>query len=117
MTEQKAAKAFITASSDRLFNPYHFANIIKSNGSFASTALHKTAIGWFVLNEIDYRYGIGDPVIGEMGARIVSEVLSDYEELPDYDPGRGFAAADSRPIGTWGEYESTYSPSFIQRGA
>lgn len=117
MPEQKAAKAFITAANDRMYNPYHFANIIKVHGGWPAAMLHRVACGWFQLNEIDYRYGIGDPIVGEMGSRIVLEVLADYEELPDYNPGRGFAVGDSDSAGTFSEYESTYSPSFIQRGA
>ena len=33
MVEQKAAKAFIEASYNRLMNPYHFANLVKSEGA------------------------------------------------------------------------------------
>jgi len=117
MPEQKAAKAFIEASQNRMYNPYHFANIIKTHGGWAADALHKVSIGWFMLNEIDYRYGIGDPVVGEMASRIMHEVVNDYDEVPDYNPGRGFAAGDTDSPGTLSYYESQYNPSFVRRGS
>ena len=117
MPEQKAAKAFIEASQNRMYNPYHFANIIKTNGGWSANMLHRVAIGWFMLNEIDHRYGIGDPVVGEMGARIMHEVVNDYDEIPEYNPGRGFATGDTNTAGTMSDYESRYNPSFVRRGA
>lgn len=116
MQEDKAAKAFIDASMNRLYNPYHFANLVKQAGAVPASAMNRAAVGWFMLNEIDYRYGIGDPVIGEMATRIVNEVLSDYAEIPDYNPGRGFEGGSGSAPGTWEDYESRYSPSFIRRG-
>lgn len=116
MAEQKAAKAFIEASYNRLMNPYQFANLVKSEGAIPASMLHRAAVGWFMLNEIDYRYGLGDPVTGDMAARIVHEVLNDYEELPDYNPSRGFEAGSPDTRRTWSEYEQGYSPTFIRRG-
>jgi hypothetical protein len=116
MVEQKAAKAFIEASYNRLMNPYHFANLVKSEGAIPASMLHRVAVGWFMLNEIDYRYGIGDPITGELASRIVHEVLSDYEEVPDYNPNRGLEGGGSDSRGTWEDYENRYSPSFIRRG-
>lgn len=117
MPEQKAAKAFIEASNNRMYNPYHFANLVKTAGGYPAAMLHKVAIGWFMLNQIDFHYGIGDPVVGEMGARIMQEVVNDYEEVPDYNPGRGFAVGDTDSPGTMEDYQSRYNPSFVQRGA
>lgn len=116
MSEEKAAKVFIEASHNRLYNPYHFANLVKQAGTIPANALHKVAIGWFRLNEIDYRYGIGDPITGDMAARIVHEVLNDYEELPNYNLSRGFEAGGPDSRGTWENYEQQHSPSFIRRG-
>ena len=115
MSEEKAAKAFIEGSHNRLFNPYHFSNVIKSAGIIPASMLHRAALGWFRLNEIDYRYGIGDPVIGEMGSRIVHEVLNDYDEYPDYNPGRGLPQP-AIAKGTWDDFESNYQPSYVRRG-
>jgi hypothetical protein len=114
--EDKAVKAFIEASHNRLYNPYHFANLVKIAGAIPGSALHRTAIGWFMLSEIDYSYGVGDPVVGQLASRIVHEVLSDYEELPDYNPSRGFESGSASVGGTWEDYESRYTPSFIRRG-
>lgn len=116
MAEQKAAKAFIEASYNRLMNPYHFANLVKSEGAIPASMLHRVAVGWFMLNEIDYRYGIGDPITGDMASRIVHEVLNDYEELPNYNPSRGFEADSPDTRGTWADYESRHNPTFIRRG-
>ena len=116
MTEEKAAKAFIEASHNVLFSPYGFADKIRLAGVIPASMLNKVAIGWFRLMEIEHRYGIGDPAIGELGARIVHEVLSDYEELPNYNPGRGFESGGAGSRGTWADYESTHSPTFIRRG-
>ncbi len=116
MSDEKAAKAFIEASHNVLFSPYNFADIVRVAGAIPASALNKVAIGWFRLMEIEHRYGIGDPVIGELGSRIVHEVLSDYEELPNYNPGRGFEDGGGSARGTWEDYESRYSPSFIRRG-
>lgn len=114
--EDKAVKAFIDASHNRLYNPYHFANLIKIAGAIPGSALHKTAIGWFRLSEIDYSYGVGDPIVGEIGSRIVHEVLSDYEELPDYNPSRGFEGGTGDSRRTWDNYEQGHNPAFIRRG-
>lgn len=114
--EDKAVKAFIDASYNRLYNPYHFANLIKIAGAIPGSALHKTAIGWFRLSEIDYSYGVGDPMVGEISSRIVHEVLNDYEELPNYNPSRGFEADSPDTRGTWADYESRHNPTFIRRG-
>ena len=116
MAEDKAAKSFIEASYNRKFNPYHFSNLVKCEGVIPASMLNRAAIGWFRINEIDFRYGIGDPVIGEMGSRIVHEVLSDYSEIPDYDPSRGFADRGPDVSGTWDKYESQHSQSFVRRG-
>ena len=116
MAEDKAAKVFVDASMNRMFNPYHFTNLVKQSGMIGADAIGRAAVGWFMLNEIDFRYGIGDPVIGEMGSRIVHEVLSDYSEIPDYDPSRGFADRGPDVSGTWDKYESQHSPSFVRRG-
>lgn len=129
MIEDKAIKAFVEASQNRLFNPYHFANAVKtytapgeltswSNGlTVAASQLHKVAVGWFLLNQIDYSYGIGDPLVGEMAARIKSEVLDDYEELPDYQPFRGFEDTGPDTSRTWENNKQKFPPSFIRRGA
>lgn len=116
MSEEKAAKAFIEASMNRMYNPYHFVNLVKQSGAIPAAAMNRAAVGWFMLNEIDHRYGLGDPIVGDMSARIVHEVLNDYEEIPDYNPGRGFEGGDGSPSGTWGEYESRHNPTFIRRG-
>ena len=116
MSEDKAAKYFIEASYNRMFNPYHFSNLVKSEGEIPASMLHRVAIGWFRLNEIDHRYGLGDPVVGDMSARIVYEVLSDYEELPEYNPGRGFEGGGTDTRGTWEGYESRVSKTFVRRG-
>lgn len=129
MVEDKAIKAFIEASQNRLFNPYYFANGIKTAAipgdpmtwnhgtTIAAMQLHKVAIGWFLLNEIDYSYGIGDPIIGEMADRIKHEVLNDYEELPEYQPFRGFENTGGDATRTWESNQSKFPPSFIRRGA
>ena len=114
--EEKAVKAFIDAANNKMYNPYHFANLIKIEGGFAAQMLHKVSIGWFMLSEIDYRYGVGDPMVGEMASRIVNEVLSDYDELPEYNVSRGFEGGVSDTRRTWGNYEGEYTPSFIRRG-
>lgn len=116
MSEQKVAKAFIDASHNRLWNSYHFVDIIRQAGQIPASAMHKAAVGWFMLMEIEHRYGIGDPMAGEMGSRIVHEVLSDYEELPDYNPGRGFESSSGDARGTWANYEPRASASFVRRG-
>ena len=116
MQEEKAAKVFVEASMNRMYNPYHFVNLVKQAGVIPADAMGRAAVGWFMLNEIDYRYGIGDPVTGELASRIVHEVLSDYEEVPNYNPSRGFEGGGSDTRGTWEDYESRYSPSFIRRG-
>lgn len=116
MSEEKAAKAFVEASHNVLFSPYNFADIVRLAGTIPASALNKTAIGWFRLMEIEHRYGLGDPVIGELGSRIVHEVLNDYEESPNYNPGRGFEDNGATSRGTWDDYESRYTPSFIRRG-
>jgi len=116
MSQDKAIKAFGEAAHNRLFSPYEFADRIRLLGVIPASALHKVAVGWFRLMEIEHRYGIGDPVAGEMGARIVHEVLSDYEELPDYNPSRGFEASSPDTRRTWEEYERTNSPTFVRRG-
>lgn len=112
----KAVKAFSEASHNKLFSPYEFADRIRLLGIIPASALHKVAIGWFRLMEIEYRYGIGDPLAGEMGSRIVHEVLSDYEELPEYNPSRGFESGGGDTRGTWENYESRVSKTFIRRG-
>ena len=117
MAEEKAAKAFVDASMNRMYNPYHFVNLVKQAGVIPADAMGRAAVGWFVLNDIDYRYGVGDPVIGELASRIMNEVLSDYEEVPDYNPGRGFASGSTNPSGTIEDYQARYAPSFVQRGA
>ena len=117
MTEQKAAKSFIDAANHRLFNPYEFANIVKVSGDFPAAMLHRVSLGWFRLNEIDYRYGIGDPVVGEMAARIIHEVVEDYDEFPDYDPTRGFENRVRNTRGTWEGNKPSSPPSFIRRSA
>ena len=116
MAEDKAAKAFIEASHNVLFSPYGFADKVRLSGVIPASILNKVAIGWFRLMEIEHRYGIGDPAIGELGARIVHEVLSDYEELPNYNPGRGFEGGGTDTRGTWSDYESKNPPTFIRRG-
>lgn len=116
MTEEKAAKAFIEASHNVLFSPYGFADEIRLAGVIPANALNKVSIGWFRLMEIEHRYGIGDPVVGELGARIVHEVLSDYEEVPNYNPGRGFEGGGTGSRGTWEQYERSNPPTFIRRG-
>jgi hypothetical protein len=116
MTEEKAAKAFIEASMHKMYNPYHFVNLVKQAGAIPADAMSRAAVGWFMLNEIDYRYGVGDPVIGELASRVMSEVISDYEEVPTYNPGRGFEDGGDGRGGTWQDYESRYSPSFVRRG-
>lgn len=115
-TEDKAVKAFVDASNNRNFNPYHFANLIKIEGGYSAQMLHKVAIAWFMLSEIDYSYGVGDPMVGQMASRIVHEVLSDYEELPEHNVSRGFEDGGTSTRGTWEDYESRYTPSFIRRG-
>jgi hypothetical protein len=116
MIEEKAAKAFVDASMNRMYNPYHFVNLVKQAGVIPADAMGRAAVGWFVLNDIDYRYGVGDPVIGELASRIMNEVLSDYEEVPAYNPGRGFEGGGGGNRGTWEDYESRYSASFVRRG-
>jgi hypothetical protein len=116
MSQDKAAKAFIDASHNVLFSAYGFADAVRLAGAIPASALNKVAIGWFRLMEVEHRYGLGDPVIGELGSRIVHEVLNDYEELPNYNPGRGFEDGGPGARGTWEDYESRYSPSFIRRG-
>jgi hypothetical protein len=116
MAEDKAAKVFVDASMNRMFNPYHFTNLVKQSGMIGADAIGRAAVGWFMLNEIDFRYGIGDPVTGELASRIVHEVLNDYEEIPSYNPGRGFSGGGVDAVGTWSHYESKHSPSFIRRG-
>jgi len=116
MSEDKAVKAFSEAAHNKLYNPYQFADKIRLAGVIPASALHKTALAWFRLMEIEHRYGVGDPVAAEMGSRIVHEVMSDYEELPDYNPGRGFENGSASAGGTWEDYESRYSPSFVRRG-
>jgi hypothetical protein len=116
MAEEKAAKAFVEAAHHKLYNPYQFADKIRTSGAIPASALHKTALAWFRLMEIEHRYGIGDPIAAEMGSRIVHEVMSDYEELPNYDPSRGLEGGGGDNRGTWEDYESRYSPSFIRRG-
>jgi len=114
--EEKAVKAFVEAANNRNYNPYHFANLIKIEGGYPAQALHKVSIAWFMLSNIDYQYGVGDPITGQMAARIVHEVLDDYEELPEYNISRGFEDRGPNNRGTWEDYESRYSPSFIRRG-
>lgn len=116
MPEQKAAKAFIESSYHKLWNPYQFADTIRLAGVIPSSALHRVSIGWFHLMEIEHRYGIGDPLAGEMGSRIVSEVLSDYAELPDYNPGRGFENQPNYTERTFAGYEPSISKTFVRRG-
>lgn len=116
MSEDKVAKVFVDASMNRMFNPYHFVNLVKQSGTIAAAAMNRTAVGWFMLNEIDHRYGLGDPVVGDMSARIVHEILNDYEELPDYDPGRGFANPSASARGTWEGYKPSHNPTFVRRG-
>jgi hypothetical protein len=116
MSQEKSIKAFVDASHHRLFSPYQFADAIRLAGAIPASMLNKVALAWFRLMEIEYRYGIGDPVVGELGSRIVHEILNDYEELPNYNPGRGLDDQDTRNRGTWEDYESNYSPSFIRRG-
>lgn len=116
-SDEKAAKSFIEASENRLFNPYHFANLVKQAGAIPGAMLNRTAVGWFMLNEIDYRYGLGDPIVAEMAARIVYEVINDYEELPDYTPGRGLEGGGGNANGTWEGYEPSMAKTFIRRGA
>ena len=116
MAEEKAIKAFVDASHNRMFSPYQFADAVRLAGVIPASVLNKVAIGWFRLMEIECRYGVGDPIIGELGSRIVHEVLNDYEEVPDYNPGRGFADNGRGNRGTWEDYESRYSPSFVRRG-
>jgi hypothetical protein len=114
--EEKAVKAFVEAANNRMYNPYHFANLIKIEGGYPAQMLHKVAIAWFMLSDIDYGYGVGDPMVGQMASRIVHEVLSDYEELPEYNVSRGFENRGGGSGGTWDDYESRYTPSFIRRG-
>lgn len=116
MSTEKAARQFIENANDRRFHPYLFSNLVKQEGQYAGSMLHKVAVAWFLLNEIDYRYGIGDPVIGEMGARITTEVLADYDELPDYQVSRGFESGSGDTSRTWESTKHTVSPSFIRRG-
>jgi hypothetical protein len=117
MPEDKAVKAFVEASQNMTFSPYSFANKIKIAGGIPAGALHKVAIGWFRLSEIDYSYGVGDPIVGAMSARIVHEVLNDYEELPDYNNMRGFEGNGAGQRTTWDGYQPSVAPSFIQRGS
>lgn len=116
MSEEKAAKVFVEASMNRMYNPYHFANLVKQASAISADAMGRAAVGWFMLNEIDYRYGLGDPITGELASRIVHEVLSDYKEVPSYDPSRGFEDGSRSGRGTWEDYQSRYSPSFVRRG-
>lgn len=113
----KAIKAFSEAAHNKLFSPYEFADRIRLLGVIPASSLHRVSIGWFRLMEIEHRYGIGDPVAGDMGSRIVHEVLADYEELPDYNPGRGFEGDSNISRGTWQDYERRNPPTFIRRGA
>lgn len=113
--EEKAVKAFIEMSHHRLANPYHFADLIRTSGDIAASFLHKVAIGWFRLMEIEHRYGIGDPVVGEIGSRITYEVLSDYEELPEYNTMRGFENTGGDSSRTWERSKPTVPPSFIRK--
>lgn len=116
MSQEKAVKAFIEASHNVLFSPYHFADSVRLSGVVAANALNKVALGWFRLMEIEHRYGIGDPVLGDLGSRIVHEVLSDYEEVPNYNPGRGFEDNGNISRGTWEDHEQRNPPTFIRRG-
>lgn len=115
--EIKVAKVFADASYSRLFNSYHFADLIRNAGAIPAAAMQRAAVGWFMLMEIEHRYGIGDPMAGEIGSRIVHEVLSDYEEIPDYNPGRGLEGGSGSTRGTWEGYEPNVAKTFIRRGA
>lgn len=117
MSTEKAARSFIQSANDRRFHPYQFANLVKEQGQYAGAMLHKVSVAWFLLNEIDYRYGIGDPMTGEMAARIVHEVLADYDELPDYQPMRGFENTGGDTSRTWESSKPSVPPSFIRSGA
>lgn len=116
MSTQKAAKSFIQSANDRRFHPYMFSNIVKDQGQYAGSMLHKVSVAWFLLNEIDYRYNIGDPMVGEMAARITHEVLADYDELPDYQPMRGFEDTGGDTSRTWESSKPSVPPSFIRKG-
>lgn len=115
--EDKAVKAFIEMSHHRLANPYHFADLIRTSNDIAASFLHKVAIGWFRLMEIEHRYGIGDPAVGEIGSRITYEVLADYDELPEYQPMRGFEDTGGDTSRTWESSKPSVPPSFIRKGA
>ena len=54
MSEEKAAKVFVEASMNRMYNPYHFANLVKQASAISADAMGRAAVGWFMLNEIDY---------------------------------------------------------------
>jgi len=116
MTEDKAVKAFVEMSHNKLSNPYNFADKIRLTDRIAADFLHKVSVGWFRLMEIEYRYGIGDPLVGEMGARIVHEVLADYEELPEYNTMRGFEGGSGDTSRTWKHSEPNVSQTIIGRG-
>ena len=116
MSEEKAVKAFIEMANDRRSNPYHFADRVRLSGGFASQFLHKVAVGWFRLMEIEHRYGIGDPAVGEIGSRITHEVLNDYQEVPDYQPMRGFENTGGDTSRTWERSQPSVPPSFVRKG-
>lgn len=117
MSEDKAVKAFVDMANHRQSNPYHFADLVRLKGIIPASFLHKVAIGWFRLMEIEHRYGIGDPMAGEMGARITYEVLADYEELPEYQPYRGFEDTGGDTSRTWENSKPSLPPSFTRSGA
>lgn len=79
--EEKAARAYIDASSHRLFNPYQYADIIRLADGYAAEMLRHSAIAVFRLGEIEYRYGIGDPEFGEMSSRICA-IIDEYYPAP-----------------------------------
>lgn len=80
-SEAKLAKAFEDAAAHRLFNPFHFANIVKTQGGFSEAMLRDVAVGVFLLGEIDYRYGLGDAEWNAMCSRVV-EIIAEYRDLP-----------------------------------
>jgi hypothetical protein len=83
---EKYAKAFTNATSDQRFEPHHFAWMIKTGDIWAARALNQAAFAWFQLMEIDDRYGLGDPLVSEIGSRFVNEIMSDYNCIPAYNP-------------------------------